>query len=206
MPAARLRLMVRMSRPRKLISPPVDGAVLAHVLHDGQRHGRLAAAGFADDVRPLRPALTVRLKSIDRRNLTGTGVVGNRDVLALENRNLLLFRHRCGFPLQSLSEISRMPSARRLRPSTSEEIANAGHSMAFMPIGPHDRDLVDHLAPVGIRRRQAEAQEAEQGNGDGDIAQAQAGIDDQRPAGVGQELHHHDVEAATSPRTSAAAI
>ena len=26
-----------------------DGAVLAHILHDGERHGRLAAARFADD-------------------------------------------------------------------------------------------------------------------------------------------------------------
>src|SRR5690606_17044916 len=42
-------------------------------------------------------------------------------------------------------------------------------------------------------RRQAEAEEAEDANGDGDVAHAQAGIDDQRPADIGKDLDQHDV-------------
>ena len=110
-----------------------------------------------------------------------------------------------GHGAQSLSEISRRPSASRLRPSTSEEMASAGHSMALARRSRRSRArLGDHLAPVGIGRRQAEAQEAERGDGDRDIAEAQAGIDDQRPARIGQQLDEHDVASGVSPRISAA--
>ena len=64
-------------------------------------------------------------------------------------------------------------------------------------VGAHGAEAAhfrDHLAPVGIGRRQAEAEEAERGDGDRDIAHAQAGIDDQRSARIGQQFDDHDVE------------
>src|SRR3546814_1280488 len=48
----------------------------------------------------------------------------------------------------------------------------------------HRTGLVDHAAPVRVGRRQAKAEKAEHADGDGHIAHAQAGIDDQRAAGV----------------------
>ena len=53
--------------------------------------------------------------------------------------------------------------------------------------------LVDRRAPVRALRADAEAEEAEGAEEDGGVADPQAGIDDQRAAGVGQDLPHHDV-------------
>ena len=65
----------------------------------------------------------------------------------------------------------------------------AGHIIAFCAQWRRiAARLRDHLAPVGIGRRQAEAEEAEERDGDRDIAEPQAGIDDQRPARIGQQL------------------
>ena len=61
-----------------------DGAVPAHILHDGKRDGGLAAARFADD--PDRFAgIDGEIEVVDRRDRTGAGVIGDRQVLAFEN-------------------------------------------------------------------------------------------------------------------------
>src|ERR671913_2065640 len=57
----------------------------------------------------------------------------------------------------------------------------------------HGGRLLDHAAPVRVRRRQAESQEAEGADGDGGVAEPEAEIGDQRPAAIGQELDQHDV-------------
>ena len=76
-----------MSRPLNRISPDMMRAVLAHILHDGERHGRLAAAGFADDADRL--ARHHRQVEVDhRRDLAGAREVGDAEVLAFEDRGL----------------------------------------------------------------------------------------------------------------------
>jgi hypothetical protein len=61
-----------------------DGAVLAHVLHDGERHRRLAAAALADDaVRLAGHQLQVEVDH--GRNLPGAGEIGDADVSALQH-------------------------------------------------------------------------------------------------------------------------
>ena len=56
----------------------------------------------------------------------------------------------------------------------------------------HRHGLGDHLAPVGIGRRQAQAEKAQGGDGDRRVAEAEASVDDERPPRVGQKLDQHD--------------
>src|SRR5690606_855016 len=53
--------------------------------------------------------------------------------------------------------------------------------------------VLDRRAPVGALRRQPETEIAERAEQDGRVAYAQAGIDDQRAARIGQDLPEHDV-------------
>ena len=76
-----------MSRPSKRISPRDDAAVLAQILHDGERDGGLAAAGFADDaLRLARHELQVEVD--DGGDFAGAREVGDAEVAALEHRHV----------------------------------------------------------------------------------------------------------------------
>ena len=109
-----------------------DAAVRAHVLHDGERHGRLAAAGFTDD--PLRLARhQLHVEVDDRGNLAGAGEIGDAEVAALQHRRLAgrrahVVRHDgfSGRGHQSLMLISRRPSAIRLKPRMRLDTESAG--------------------------------------------------------------------------------
>ena len=65
-----------------------DAAVLAHVLHDRERHGRLAAAGFADDADRLA-GHHGQVEVDHGRDLAGAREIGDAEVLALQNRGLI---------------------------------------------------------------------------------------------------------------------
>ena len=115
-----------------------DPADLGQVAHDGERHGRLAAAGFADDAHRL--ARHDRAGKIhDRRDLALAGEEGDRQVLDLEDRlgvsNCLFMRRSsdsCGQIRQSFIDCSRSASASRLSPSTNDISAIAGGSAGWM--------------------------------------------------------------------------
>ena len=65
-----------------------DAAVLAHVLHDRERHGRLAAAELADDADRLA-GHHGQIEVDDRRDLARAREIGDAEVPALENRGLI---------------------------------------------------------------------------------------------------------------------
>ena len=133
-------------------------------------------------------------KEIDRFSISRIGWVASwlgSDVYG--------FAHR--FRPQSFRDSSRIPSASRFRPSTKLISAIAGTS-GRPGVEPQQQAAgVDRRAPVGAFRREAEAEEAERPEQDRGVADAQAEIDDQRPARVGQDLPQHDV-----PRPLAAGL
>ena len=59
--------------------------------------------------------------------------------------------------------------------------------------------IVDGAAPVGGFRANAKAEEAERAQKDGGVADAQAEIDDQGPARIGQDFPEHDIPRAFAP-------
>jgi hypothetical protein len=65
--------------------PAGDAAVAAEILHDGERHGRLAAAGLADNaVRLARHEFQVEID--DRGDLAGAGKVRDGEVPTFKDR------------------------------------------------------------------------------------------------------------------------
>src|SRR6516162_9263085 len=58
----------------------------------------------------------------------------------------------------------------------------------------HPVRVLDHAAPVGIRRRQADAEETERADDDDVVAGAQAHVDHEWAPRVRQDLDQHDVE------------
>src|SRR6185503_7319820 len=64
-------------------------------------------------------------------------------------------------------------------------------------VGPHRDHAVrvpDHAAPVRVRRRNADAEEAEDPDEDRVVPDAEAHVDDERPTRVGKDLDDHDVQ------------
>ncbi len=69
----------------ELDAAALDGAVAAHVAHDGHGHGGLAAAGLAHQADTF--ALVHGQREIDNGwNLAGAGPVGEIEILDIENR------------------------------------------------------------------------------------------------------------------------
>ena len=96
------------------------------------------------------------------------------------------------------------PSARRLKPRTRLTMAKAGKQGHQRPDVENRHTLLDHAAPIRIRRRQAETKKAEDTDGNDSVADAKAGIDDQHATAIGQKLDQHDVERAFGPSLAAA--
>src|SRR3989454_1054172 len=67
------------------------------------------------------------------------------------------------------------------------------------PHAHHPVGVLDHAAPVGIGGRQPDAEEAEDADDDDVVAGAQTHVDDQRAAGIRQDLDQHDVERRLAP-------
>ena len=109
-----------------------DLSDVGEVAHDAERHGRLAAAGFADDAHRLA-RLHRAGKVHDGRYLAAAREERDGQVLDFEDRC-------CGIPdglvhgnlHQSFIDCSRSASARRLRPSTNDISAKVGGSAGWM--------------------------------------------------------------------------
>src|SRR5262249_46639523 len=70
----------------------------------------------------------------------------------------------------------------------------AGEERHVRPHRHHAVGILDHAAPVGIGRRQPDAEEAEGADDHHVVARAQAHVDDEGPPRVGEDLRQHDVE------------
>ena len=204
-----------------------DPAVLAQVAHDGERHGGLAAAGFAHE--PHRLARHDGAGEIHHRRdfaqageearsrgsrFRGSGCDGSQSAMAPP-----LWR-RCGPGVshprppwdiwaemashQSFRLSSRRPSASRFRPRTRLISASAGTTAGWGNMRQELAAVVDGRAPVRAFGRDAEAEEAERAEQDRGVADPQAEIDDQRPARVGQDFPQHDVPRAFAAGLAAA--
>ncbi len=98
------------------------------------------------------------------------------------------------------SRMSRSPSPRRLKPSTTIMIAAPGK------IDSHGRDVdvgsrgAQHAAPRGLRRLRAEPEEAERRLGQDRDRQVDRDEHEQRRADVRDHVAHHDPPAARSER------
>ena len=92
------------------------------------------------------------------------------------------------------SSASRSPSPMKLIASTEIAIAAPGaiHTQGFSRIVPDVDRAVEHLAPAGLRRLDAEAEEAQAGLGDDRVRHAEAREDDQRTRDVGQDVPADD--------------
>jgi hypothetical protein len=111
-------------------------SVAAQILHDGERDRRFTATGFTNDA--MRLAGHERHVEIDDGgDLAGAGEVGNAEIAALQDRGgPARFRRAVGLAChgfspvihQSRSDISRRPSAIRLKPRMRLETARAGIS------------------------------------------------------------------------------
>ena len=192
-------LIVVMSRPLKQDRARHDRAVLAQIAHDGERHGRLAAAGLADDAHGL--ARHDREVEVDHgRDLALAREIGD----ARDSRTP---GSACAFRPwpQSFSEISRRPSASRLKPEHQR-----GDGERRDQHGMHARTTPNSARPPrssgpspGSGGGRPRPRKPRSGDGDRGVAEPQAGIDDQRPARIGQQLDQHDAQG-DSPRVWAA--
>ena len=113
-----------------------DSSIAAHILHDGERHRRFAATGFANDAMCLA-GHELHVEIDDGGDLASAGEVGHAEIAALQDRGRPA-PVRCAITIashgvapvfhQSRSDISRRPSAIRLKPSMRLETASAGTS------------------------------------------------------------------------------
>ncbi len=166
-------------------------AVLAHIVHDRERHGRLAATRFADD--PMRLAGHQRQIEIDDgRDLAGPRVVGDREIAAFEDGVVRRCRTRIALlASQSLQAHLAQPVGDQVEAEDEARNRQRRESSACRQNCGDHRDLgrlLDHQAPIRIRRLQAQAEESQRGDGDRRIAEPQTGIDDDRSARIGQQL------------------
>ena len=119
-----------MSLPWNLMRAADDLPDVGEVAHDAERHGRLAAAGFADDAHRL--ARHDRAGEVhDGGYLAAAGEEGDRQVLDLEDR-LAAFMARSSVSISLSSIASRSASASRFRPSTNDISAIAGGRAGWM--------------------------------------------------------------------------
>ena len=124
-----------------------DGAVLAHVLHDGECDGGLAAAGFAHDADGFA-GIDRKVEIIDSRHLSSAGVVGDRDIVAFENGHghgsipQRDFTQAIGQEIEAKDQ--RGDCQRRPDHGVGRHGAEAAH-------------FGNHLAPVRVGRRQPKA-------------------------------------------------
>ena len=82
-----------------------DFPVLAQILHDGERDGRLAAAGFADDALRLA-GHELQVEVDDGRDLAGAREVGDAEIAALEHRHVAGVRASRSQSVQLLVHVS----------------------------------------------------------------------------------------------------
>ena len=101
---------------------------------------------------------------------------------------------------QSCSASSRSAVGQQVEAEHQADDGADGNSDIMRPDGDHGGAFLDHAAPVRIGRRQAEAEKAQDADRDDGVADAQAGIDDQRPAAVRAGARQHDVERALAPQ------
>ena len=148
------------------------------------------------------PGITVQEKSITAGISPRRGEEGDRQVLDFEDRlagGPDRFVHgRNLLSLSSTARAARRPN--RLRPSTKRHQRNRRRQGRMDEGAQQPAGILDRRAPVRALRRQAEAEIAERAEQDRRVADAQAGIDDQRPARIGQDLPQHDVPWALTAR------
>ena len=108
-------------------------------------------------------------------------------------------RSRCGahdsLPGRGRSRRARSPSVTRLVPTVSRPMASTGSKHPPGLNGDRQAVLVDHQPPVGVRRLDAEAEEAERRRRAHRIGQPQPDLDQQRARHVRQQLTEHDPRA-----------
>jgi len=80
----------------ELDAAALDAAVAAHVLHDGQRDGGFSASRFADQPDTF-PLVDGQGKVDDGRDLSGSGPVGEVEILDLQHRCVFVELH-WGYP------------------------------------------------------------------------------------------------------------